>query len=381
MALRINTFDDWIDTFHGWQKEIGFPVHLLEGFTFEAKYDEPAGDEISFGDYRGEKRWRKVMDIPDQRIRDALQHLIVYQADTEFGSVEQQRRLAQSAPTDYDLQSLVRVMREEMRHGWQMCHVLVNNFGHSGRVEAQKQLERRSWKNTRLLGSFNVDVDNWLDFFVYTEFIDRDGKFQLRMLSHSAFVPLAASMGPMLKEEAFHLGTGHTGLKRIVAAGVIPVDLIQKWFHKWIPTAYDLFGVDNSSSAEWAYVWGLKGRFDEDTNEQKADKGNLNEYARFLYHQDIVNHVSALNRLLPADGPRLSVPDAKFNRAIGRYAGCAYTVTGEPVEPDRYPQYLATVLPTEQDRARLESLFKDPNWILPPESHPRADALRRLHAK
>ncbi|HEY3175520.1 MAG TPA: Phenylacetic acid catabolic protein [Candidatus Polarisedimenticolia bacterium] len=376
MAPRINTFDDWVDCFHQWQKEIGFPAELLEGFKFDAKYGEVATEEIPFGDYKGEKRWKKVLEIPDQRIRDALQHLIVYQGDTEFGSVEQQRRLAESAPSDYDLQSLVRVMREEMRHGWQMCHLLVSHFGYSGRVDAQKQLERRSYKNTRLLNSFNVDVDNWLDFFVYTEFIDRDGKFQLRMLSHSGFAPLAASMGPMLKEEAFHLGTGHTGLKRIVKAGVIPLDTIQRYFNKWIPTAYDLFGVDSSSSAQWSYVWGLKGRFDEDTNPTPPDKTQLNDYARMLYREDIGNHVAALNNLLPADGPRLVIPDMKFNRAIGRHAGECWGFMGEAVSPDRYPQYLASALPTERDRGILADIFKEKNWIAPHISRPDLDAHR-----
>ena len=109
-------------------------------------------------------------------------------------------------------------------------------------------------------------MDNWLDFFTYTQFIDRDGKFQLKMLSTSAFEPLARSMGPMLKEESFHLGTGNNGLLRIVKAGRIPPEMIQKYFNKWVPTAFDLFGTDNSSSAHWAYVWGLKGRFDEREN-------------------------------------------------------------------------------------------------------------------
>ena len=376
MPSRINTFDDWVDYFHAWQQEIGFPTELVDGFKFEAKYGELPGEEILFGDYKGEKRWKRLIDIPDQRIRDALQHMIVYQGDTEFGSVEQQRTLAATAPSEYDLQSLVRVMREEMRHGWQMCHILVNHFGYSGKVEAQKQLERRSWKNTRLLGSFNVDVDTWLDFYTYTEFIDRDGKFQLKMLSHSGFAPLAASMGPMLKEEAFHLGTGHTGLKRIVKAGIIPLDVIQRHFNKWIPTAFDLFGVDGSSSAEWAYVWGIKGRFDEDTNPAEPDRTKLNEYARTLYHQDILNHVNALNALLPADGPKLSIPDMKFNRMIGQYAQECYSLTGEPMEPAGYPAYLAAALPTGQDRALLAEIFKNNDWIAPPPSHPNIEARR-----
>lgn len=374
MAPRINNFDEWVDYFHEWQKEIGFPTELLEGFKFEAKYGSVPTEEIPFGDYKGDKRWSKLLEVPDQRIRDALQHLIVYQGDTEFGSVEQQRRLAATAPTDHDLQSLVRVMREEMRHGWQMCHILVNHFGYSGRVEAQKQLERRSWKGTRLLNSFNVEVDNWLDFFVYTEFIDRDGKFQLKMLSHSGFAPLAASMGPMLKEEAFHLGTGHTGLKRILKAGVIPVETVQRYFNKWIPTAYDLFGVDGSSSAEWSYVWGLKGRFDEDTNPMPADKPNLNEAARVLYGEDITNHINALNNPLAVEGPRLVVPDSRFNRAIGRHTNQPWAVNGESVAAAKFPEYLAANLPTDKDKALLADIFKENNWIAPPSSHPGADS-------
>ena len=85
-------------------------------------------------------------------------------------------------------------MIEEMRHGWQMCALLVDHFGYSGKVEAQKMLERRAFENQRLLGAFNVDVDNWMDFFTYTDFVDRDGKFQLQMLKYSAFAPLGRSM-------------------------------------------------------------------------------------------------------------------------------------------------------------------------------------------
>ncbi|DAC29185.1 MAG TPA: benzoyl-CoA 2,3-epoxidase subunit BoxB, partial [Candidatus Poseidoniales archaeon] len=108
--------------------------------------------------------------------------------------------------------------------------------------------ERNAQDGDRLLGAFNVPMPHWLDFFCYTMFVDRDGKFQLGMLSTSAFKPLAASMGPMLKEEAFHLGTGFNGLRRIIKAGVIPLDLLQRYINKWVSTAHDLFGVDASSS-------------------------------------------------------------------------------------------------------------------------------------
>src|SRR6266700_6338630 len=176
------------------------------------------------------------------------------QGDTEFASVEQQRNLLTHAPSDYDLLALMRVMTEEMRHGWQMSYLLCSHFGDEGKREAAKLLERRADEGERLLGSFNELVDNWLDFFTYTQFIDRDGKFQLTMLSVSAFDPLSRSMNPMLKEESFHLGTRNNGLLRIVKAGKMPPEVIQRFFYKWITTAFDLFEQDNSSTAHWASV-------------------------------------------------------------------------------------------------------------------------------
>ncbi|MDE3076683.1 MAG: phenylacetate-CoA oxygenase subunit PaaI, partial [Chloroflexota bacterium] len=222
---HVATFDDWTDLFHSWLDDIGVDDPAVRSYRFEAKYGQPASGEIQFGGYAGRPKWEKAVQIPDQRIADALLNLIVYQADTEFASVEQQRHLFQTAPTEFDRQAFVRVMTEEARHGWQMSHILVTQFGSSGRVEAEKLLQRRSFKRERLLGSFNIDIETWTDFFVFTQFIDRDGKFQLNMLSTSAFAPLARSMGPMLHEESFHLGTGTTGLTRIVQAHQLPLEV------------------------------------------------------------------------------------------------------------------------------------------------------------
>jgi benzoyl-CoA 2,3-dioxygenase component B len=364
-APRLASFDDWIDGFRKWQDDIGLDRSVCAGYQFEARYGDLHSEAIEFGDYRGERKWATILEVPDQRIRDALLHLITYQGDTEFGSVEQQRHLLQTAPTDADLLSLIRIMREEMRHGWQMCHILVTHFGSSGRLEAQKLLERRSYKNQRLLGSFNVPVDNWLDFFTYTQFIDRDGKFQLGMLSHSAFSPLARSMGPMLKEESFHLGTGNNGLKRIVKAGRLPVPLIQKYFNKWVPTAYDLFGTDGSSSAHWAYVWGLKGRYNEDQNPEDPDRDRLNEYARGLYVEEIRSLVEALNRDRPEGTPALYLPDPRFNRRIGEFAGQRFSVDGRPLDEASFARHLGEALPGEADRQAVASLCKEEGWIVP----------------
>ena len=61
-------------------------------------------------------------------------------------------------------------------------------------------------------------------------------------------------MGPMLKEEAFHMGTGNNGLLRIGKARKIPVPLLQKYFYKWVPTGYDLFGAEDGGL--WGRVFG-----------------------------------------------------------------------------------------------------------------------------
>ena len=340
-ATRIHTFSDWVGMFEEWKKEIGVDVGETGGFRFETLFGAIETEEIQFGYYKGRRKWETLRQIPNQQIRDALLNMIVYQGDTEFASVEQQRFLFELAPSDWDRNALVRVMVEEMRHGWQMCALLLEYFGHSGKVEAQKLLERRAFQNERLLGAFNQDVDNWLDFYVYTDFVDRDGKFQLQMLKYSGFAPLGRSMSYMLREEAFHMGTGNDGIKRVVEAGVIPTWLIQKYLNKWISTSHDLFGTDHSSSAHWAYVWGIKGRYDEPKNERAPDLDDLNDYNRTLYHDEVAGLIERFNHSLPAGSTPLYCPDIKFNRGIGRWVGQKFHCeSGEPLDDRAYKQKL-----------------------------------------
>ncbi len=365
-AARIATFDDWVDLFGSWRKDIGVNYPEIANYKFEAKFGPIRSSEIEFGAFKGRPKWKKVLEIPDQRMRDALQNLIVYQGDTEFASVEQQRRLFLNSPSEHDRASLCRVVTEEMRHGWQMCHLLINYFGYGGKLEAQKMLERRAFESKRLLGAFNQDVNNWLDFFTYTDFVDRDGKFQLTMLSYSGFEPLAQSMIPMLKEESFHLGTGQDGVKRIVKAGVVPLHIIQKFINKWIPVSFDLFGVDHSSSAHWFYVWGLKGRYDEPHARQEADLGRMNEHSRLLYYQECVKLMEQINKNVPSGQQKLYVPDLKFNRHIGEFADMPYSVTGEMMSPEAYAEYVKQVLPQPEDIALVNDIqANEPKWIAP----------------
>lgn len=362
---RISTFDDWQGVFQDWYCEMDLKHPYVVNYKFETKLDNLEVDEIEFGAFKGRKKWEKVSQIPDQRIRDALLNYIVYQGDTEFASVEQQRHLFATAPTDWDASSLARIMTEEMRHGWQMSYLLMTYFGDSGKLEAQKLLERRANKHERLLGSFNESIEHWIDLFTFTQFIDRDGKFQLGMLHHSGFAPLARSMGPMLREESFHLGTGNNGMLRIVKAGKVPLTILQKYINKWVPTAYDLFGTDHSSSAQWGYVWGLKGHYDEGKVGGEADPHSMNEAARALYLAECEMLINRLNKVIPADQEKLYLPDLKFNRKIGVFANQPYTTKGELLAPEAYQQYLIEALPNEADQLILRDIFKENNWIAP----------------
>ena len=366
-VMKIGTFSDWVGLFKAWREEIGVNGDDIRNFRFDTLFGAIETPEISFGYYKGRPKWENVRQIPTQNMRDALMNLIVYQGDTEFASVEQQRYLFETAPSDWDRSALTRVMIEEMRHGWQMCALLIDHFGATGKVEAQKMLERKAYENKRLLGSFNEKIDNWLDFFAFTDFVDRDGKFQLQMLKFSGFAPLGRSMSYMLREEAFHMGTGNTGLARIAEAGVVPGWLLQKYLNKWISSAYDLFGTDHSSSAHWAYVWGLKGRYDELKNQTSPDLDDLNDYNRHLYRDECADLVKKISNSQRPGAEPLYAPNIKFNRNIGQWkAQLFHPQSGEPVEEKEYKQQLDTWLPTPEDRKLLlDIIASEKSWIAP----------------
>ena len=359
-------FEAWVQDFTEWQTRIGFDPSWLGDYRFDITFDwDTAGDVIEFGDFEGMPKWERRMQIPQQNIRDAIISMISVQGDTEFASVEQQNHLLATAPTEYDMKSALRIMCEEQRHGWQMAYVLCTYFGEQGVRDAAKLLERNAQDGTRILGSFNAPIDHWLDFFCFTHFIDRDGKYQLKMLSTSSFKPLAASMGPMLKEESFHLGTGANGLRRIVKQGVIPCELLQKYLNKWISTGLDLFGTDDSTSAQWAYVYGVKGRYDERESDIPADRAHLNEASRELYFQELRAEMTRISAARKEGEPDLFIPSDKFNRGIGMHAGENYTIMGDKFEGtnEEYQDYLASVLPTDDDEYRLINDYMKKDWI------------------
>ena len=146
---------------------------------------------------------------------------------------------------------------------------LVKYFGKDGREEAQALLERQSGQldNPRILGAFNERTPDWLSFFMFTHFTDRDGKMQLAALAESGFDPLSRTCRFMLTEEAHHMFVGETGVQRTIEAtcaamvkagvkdpndveavrklGVVDLPLLQRKANFHISVTRDLFGERN----------------------------------------------------------------------------------------------------------------------------------------
>ena len=240
---------------------------------------EPEPDRrIAFGEHKGEPVWHEV---PGEHRAD-LRRLLVVQGDTEPASVEQQRHLCTTAPSLYDLRNLFQVNVEEGRHLWAMVYLLHRYFGRDGRDEADEMLERHSGDadKPRILGAFNEPTPDWLSFFMFTYFTDRDGKFQLASLRESAFDPLSRTCDFMLKEEAYHMFVGATGVGRVVERtvelmqehdtddvrpyGGIDVATLQRYLNFHCSLSLDLFGAETSTNAANYFAAGLKGRFHEE---------------------------------------------------------------------------------------------------------------------
>jgi len=378
---------------------------------------QPADPErkIHFGEHKGEAAWQEV---PGEH-RANLRRIIVTQGDTEPASVEQQRHLGLTAPSLYDLRNLFQVNVEEGRHLWAMVYLLHRHFGRDGREEAEALLGRRSGDedNPRILGAFNERTPDWLSFFMFTYFTDRDGKFQLCALAESGFDPLARTTRFMLTEEAHHMFVGESGVSRVIqrtcevmrerdiqdpadvrAAGVIDLETIQRYLNFHYSVTIDLFGADQSSNAATFYSAGLKGRFEEGKREDDhVLKGDvyrildvkdgrlterevpllnaLNEVLRDDYIKDSMGGVARWNKVIEKAGIsfRLTVPHKAFNRKIGTFANLQVSPTGEVLTDAEWEANKDKWLATAEDRKFVASLMgrmvepgKFANWIAPP---------------
>jgi benzoyl-CoA 2,3-dioxygenase component B len=373
------------------------------------------GRKIHFGDNLGADAWQ---DVPGEH-RANLRRIIVTQGDTEPASVEQQRHLGLTAPSMYDLRNLYQVNVEEGRHLWAMVYLLHRFFGRDGREEGSALLERRSGdqNNPRILGAFNEKTPDWLSFYMFTYFTDRDGKFQLCALAESGFDPLARTTKFMLTEEAHHMFVGESGVSRVLqrtcevmnqlktddptkirAAGAIDLPTMQRYLNFHYSVTIDLFGADQSSNAATFYSAGLKGRFEEGKRaddhvlkgqtykvlELQGDRlvekevpmlNALNEVLRDDFIKDSIGGVERWNKVMEKAGIafRLKVPHKAFHRQIGALAAANISPEGKVFSPAEWQARKYEWMPSPDDRAFVTSLMgrvvepgKFAGWIAPP---------------
>ncbi len=370
------------------------------------------GRTVGFGANRGQPVWQ---DVPGEH-RGTLRRLIVTQGDTEPASVEQQRQLGRTCPSLYDLRNLFQVNVEEGRHLWAMVYLLHAHFGRDGREEAEALLQRHSGDRDkpRILGAFNEKTPDWLSFFMFTFFTDRDGKYQLASLAESGFDPLSRTCRFMLTEEAHHMFVGETGLGRVVQRtcevmrdhrtddvrkhGAIDLPTIQRYLNFHFSVSIDLFGGEISTNAANFYTAGLKGRFEEGkktddhvlagatypvtqvdgerivTREEPA-LTSLNERLRDDYVQDCQRGVDRWNQIIRKHGIdfELRLPHRGFHRAIGAFAETRVSPDGRVMGQAEWDARHGDWLPTATDQAFVQSLMvpvvergKFASWIAPP---------------
>ena len=361
---------------------------------------------VNFGAHKGEKAWQ---DVPGE-YRAMLRRLIVIQGDTEPASVEQQRFLGATAPSLYDMRNLFQVNVEEGRHLWAMVYLLHKYFGKDGREEADGLLQRRSGDadKPRMLGAFNEETPDWLSFFMFTYFTDRDGKMQLESLAQSGFDPLSRTCRFMLTEEAHHMFVGETGVGRTIertceamkaagiedpyeiarvrALGVIDLPTIQKKANLHYSLSLDLFGSEVSTNAANFYNAGLKGRFMEtkieddhvltsanypvlklvDGQIRSVDEPALtaiNMRLRDDYSKDCQGGVNRWNTIIQKAGIKfeLTLPSVAFNRHIGEFRDIHASPDGKLLTDEQWIKNRDNWLPSKADGDFIASLMK-PCW-------------------
>ncbi|GAB4262780.1 MAG: benzoyl-CoA 2,3-epoxidase subunit BoxB [Pararhodobacter sp.] len=374
---------------------------------------------IPCGEHAGEPAWQEV---PGE-YRNMLKRLIVIQGDTEPASVEQQRSLALTAPSLYDMRNLFQVNVEEGRHLWAMVYLLHKYFGKDGREEADDLLRRQSGSEEapRMLGAFNEETPDWLSFFMFTYFTDRDGKMQLESLAQSGFDPLSRTCRFMLTEEAHHMFVGETGVGRIIertcevmnangiddpydiekirSLGVIDLPTIQKKLNLHYTLSLDLFGQEVSTNAANAFNAGIKGRYMEHrlTDDHKLTNDTypvwdfvdgklvrhevpaltaINMRLRDDYTRDAAGGVGRWNKIIEKAGIQfeMKLPHESFHRQIGVFAGKTFDPEGNLLSGAEYDKGVNDWLPNHADGDFIQSLMKpvyEPGkyagWIAPPK--------------
>jgi 1,2-phenylacetyl-CoA epoxidase catalytic subunit len=338
-----------------------------EPFCLCAKLECGTPDTVPLGEHKGQKKRLDPSELTEEEAKHLLA-IIRAQASTEFGSIQQHQGTLARAQDDEDRYWVLRVMAEELRHGYQMFHLLLSRDWSkaSGGVKGESMVEEILSMQTgsHVLDAFNLEYDSFIDNVCFAAVIDRVGKYQLTMQKVCAYKPFADSMPPMLREEAFHLAAGVIPMRRWAKRAAegdvfITMQAIQKSLNKWFPRALEMFGDERGG----------------DTNVNFGFKDMKNREAQDLYIEEVQRMVRDINgRYLKARFPRYSpekvdhvldelerggsrhdgvqsedllrIPDRRFFRRKGEPAWAMVGVNGQNfTDVDEYLRHLARHLP------------------------------------
>jgi benzoyl-CoA 2,3-dioxygenase component B len=272
-----------------------------------------------------------------------------------------------------------------------------------------------------MLGAFNEATPDWLSFFMFTTFTDRDGKMQLAALAQSGFDPLSRTCRFMLTEEAHHMFVGETGVMRVIQRtcqamrdagiddptdvarvrklGVIDLPTIQKKINLHVAVTLDLFGNEISTNAANAFNAGIKGRYREEhinddhqlrdatypvlrlvdgriVREEVPALSALNMRLRDDFVADAANGVRRWNVAIQNAGfaYRLTFPHVGFNRKIGEFSRAHVDPDGNVLDAAAWAKQASAFLPDAADGDYIASLMKPARgvgeyagWIAPPK--------------
>lgn len=374
------------DALVAWQKK-NFPeLQFLEDnwgrfysqtpFALVAKIGKLNSETINYGRMSGKPRFENAGEMVGNMFYSA-RDIIRAQASTELGSIQQHRLTLEEAPTDQMKMAVLRIMAEELRHAYQMFWVLDHDqsWKKPGHPDIAKETmdELLSMElGNHVLDAFNIPFYNFLDNVVFATVIDLVGKYQLEMQKVFSYAPMARSMGPMLSEEGFHIGSGRGFLKELAVGatndtGRYSIGEIQKALNAWCPRGVEMFG--NERGGETAVQFGFK-----DRNNGTAQSEYYNEVRELIElinveivktrisditapdARSIVREVQDTGETIRGVKPQelLFVPDVKFFRKRGAEEialmpfdldGNMITEGGKPISGERYLEYLGTVLP------------------------------------
>ncbi len=355
-----------------------------------AKVGKLNSDSIGYGRFAGKPRFENAGDMVGNMFYSA-RDIIRAQASTELGSIQQHRLTLEEAPTDQMKVAVLRIMAEELRHAYQMFWVL--DHDHSWKKPGHPDIAADTMDEllcmelgNHVLDAFNIPFSNFLDNVVFAAVIDLVGKYQLEMQKVFSYAPMARSMGPMLSEEGFHIGSGRGFLKELAVgatndSGRFSIEDIQKALNAWIPRGLEMFG--NERGGETAVAFGFKDR--NNGTAQAEYHGEVREVLELINVEivkqkvreiaapdarSVVREVQDTGETIKGVRSRdlLSAPDVKFfrKRGVEEIALMPYDATGNllaedghPISGEQYLGYLATVLPDYYMKTREFASYRE----------------------